>query len=170
MVIVFVSAAFIYAPLRAQSISEEKLESIRQHCSNSKIVVQKLQKQNAVSRINRGRAYDQLLKQVEAFNNRLTYNKIDASSFSALASQLKSEVDVFRASYTIYDESLTSAIKIDCRQQPAEFYDYIVKSRTDRSAVGAEVKKIDELIRQYRQVVVDYQKTLPETTIDEGTQ
>ncbi len=157
---VFVVSLGVAAAVRAQSASDitsDKLELIKDRCTNSQLAVQQIEKRDAVSRINRGRAYDQMIRQVSAFNSRFAYNKISSPDLIQLTSQIQSGVDTFRARYDKYDNDLTDAMKIDCKQKPADYYAMIIKAREDRSAVGDEVNSIVDLMGQYRNAIISYQ-------------
>lgn len=157
---VFVVAFGATAVVRAQSdadMTPDKLELIKSRCSSSQFALQQIEKRDAVSRINRGRAYDQVLRQVSAFNSRFAYNKISSPDLIQITSDLQSAVDTFRADFDKYDTDLSDAMKVDCKQKPADYYAMILKARDDRSAVGDQVATVTTLIAQYRAAIVNYQ-------------
>lgn len=141
----------------ASDITSDKLDLIKNRCSSSQLALQQIEKRDAVSRINRGRAYDQMLRQVSALNSRFTYNKVSTPDLIQITSDLQSAVDTFRASYDKYDTDISDALKIDCKQKPADYYNTILKARDDRSSVGNKVNTITDLITQYRSAIVSYQ-------------
>lgn len=140
-----------------EDLTSDKLDLIKSRCSNSQVALQQIEKRDAVSRINRGRAYDQMLRQVSAFNSRFAYNKVSSPDLIQITSDLQGAVDTFRASYDKYDTDVSDAMKINCKQKPADYYSMILKARDDRSAVGEEVGKIVDLMTQYRAAIVSYQ-------------
>ncbi len=148
-------------------VSPEQLEAIRSRCSSAQISIQQLQKRDAVARINRGRAYDQFMNQIAAFNSRLAYNTISIPELITISRELKAHVDQFRTiSDQMYLEHLGNAIKLDCKNKPTEFYELIVRAREDRDRVVGEVDKIDQLIALYRDQLMVYRGTL--STTDKG--
>lgn len=160
---VFVAVLSVPAVSFAQAnvtLSDDKLQTIRTRCSNSQFALQQIEKRDAVSRINRGRAYDQMLRQISAFNSRFAYNKINMPSLVQTTSDLQKAVDEFRNSYDTYDNDLASALKVDCKQNPAEYYGYIVQARTDRAKIGEKVKSINDLTTKYREAIAGYEETL----------
>ena len=160
LAVVFVASLAANAVASAQSdgdMTGDKLDVIKSRCTNSQFALQQIEKRDAVSRINRGRAYDQMLRQVSAFNSRFAYNKISSPDLIQMTSDLQSAVDTFRANYDRYDTDLSDALKIDCKQKPADYYSMILKARDDRTAVGEEVNKIVDLIAQYRSAILSYQ-------------
>jgi hypothetical protein len=157
---VFVLALSSGAVVRAQTdLSEDMLDTIRARCSNSQFALQQIEKRDAVSRINRGRAYDQILRQVSAFNSRFTYNKTNTPDLIDLTTQLQSAVDAFRTSYDRYDTDISEAMKVDCKLKPADYYGVILKARDDRNTVGEQVTKIVDLMNQYRDAIIRYRET-----------
>lgn len=142
------------------SLGDDKLETIRTRCSNSQFALQQIEKRDAVSRINRGRDYDQMLRQISAFNSRFAYNKINMPDLVQTSSDLQNAVNDFRASYDTYDNDIASALKVNCKQDPSQYYGYIVQARTDRAVIGEKVKLINELTAKYRAAIVAYQETL----------
>lgn len=159
---IFVLVLAFNAAANAQSagLAADKLNLIKSQCSNSQFALQQIEKRDAVSRINRGRAYDQMLRQTSAFNSRFAYNKISSPDLIQFTSDLQSAVDAFRADYDHYDTDVSDALKVDCKQKPSDYYNVILKARDDRSAVGGEVNQISDLIAQYRAAIVNYQEAL----------
>ncbi len=157
---IFVAALGSGAVVSAQSdLNADMLDTIRSRCSNSQFALQQIEKRDAVSRINRGRAYDQMLRQVSALNSRFAYNKVNSSDLIDLTTQLQSAVDGFRASYDRYDTDISDAMKIDCKVKPADYYAVIIKARDDRNIVGDQVNKIVDLLNQYRSAITKYRET-----------
>lgn len=148
------------AVLAEDDIPQDKLNAIQQRCTSSQFILQQIEKRDAVSRINRGRAYDQMLRQISALNSRFAYNKISSPDLIQLTAQLQAAVDKFRANYDRYDSDLTDAMRIDCKAKPVEYYNMINQARNDRSSVGDEVKAVGGLMTEYREAVLKYKDTL----------
>lgn len=142
-------------------LNNAQIDTIKQNCTSAQLTLEQLQKRDAVSRINRGRAYDQMLRQISAFNSRLAYNKINLSQFVQLASDLQTHVDHFRTNYSTYDETLSNATKINCKDKPTDFYDLVVKTRNQRASIGSEISELEQLGNSYRDALIQYQATLP---------
>lgn len=157
-VLVFSAAGVVIA--QSDSLSDEMLDTIRARCSNSQFALQQIEKRDAVSRINRGRAYDQMLRQLSAFNSRFAYNKISSPDLIQYTTELQDAVDAFRSSYDRYDTDIANALKVNCKEKPGEYYAIILKSREDRNTVGAQVSKIEELTGKYREAILKYDEGL----------
>ncbi len=155
MVAVFSMGAIAWAEPDAE-LTPEKIDLIRQRCSSLQFALQQIEKRDAVSRINRGRDYDQMLRQVSALNSRFAYNKLSVPDLIQLTNDLQSAVDRFRADYDKYDTDLSDAAKIDCKTKPIDYYTIIQRARDDRTMVGDQVKVVNDLMGQYRAAVVNY--------------
>lgn len=138
------------AVLAQTDLSNDMLNAIRSRCSSSQFAVRQIEKRDAVSRINRGRDYDQTLRQVSAMNSRFAYNKVNAPDLIQITTDLQQAVDAFRSNYDRYDTDLTNALQINCKDKPADYYNMIEKARSDRAAVGDQVNHIVDLMKQYR--------------------
>ena len=145
------------ASAQSEDLTTDKLDLIKSQCTNSQFSLGQIEKRDAVSRINRGRAYDQMLRQTSALNSRFAYNKISSPDLIQITSDLQNAVDTFRANYDRYDTDIGDALKVDCKQKPADYYNLILKARDDRNDIGQEVDKINDLAAQYRATVVSYQ-------------
>ena len=156
--LVFSAAGVVVA--QSESLSNEMLDTIRARCSSSQFALQQIEKRDAVSRINRGRAYDQMLRQLSAFNSRFAYNKISSPDLIQYTTELQDAIDAFRTSYDRYDTDITNALKVNCKEKPSEYYAVILKAREDRNTVGAQVSKIEELTAKYREAIVKYDEGL----------
>lgn len=159
---VFMMVFAVTAATSAQSmgLSDDMLTIIRTRCSNSQFALQQIEKRDAVSRINRGRAYDQMLRQTSALNSRFAYNKISSPDLLQITTDLQVAVDAFRANYDRYDSDITDALKVNCKEKPAEYYDIIVRARNDRNAVGEQADKIAQLMTNYRDALLRYKEAL----------
>ncbi|HWZ65215.1 MAG TPA: hypothetical protein VNX65_00275 [Patescibacteria group bacterium] len=142
------------------NLTQDKQNITRQNCISSQMIILGLQKRDEVSRINRGRAYDQLSRQIVAFNSRFVASKISAPDLVSLADDLQTDLDHFRSDYDRYYDDLSNAIKIDCKNKPVDFYQLVIKSKDDRATVGADIVLLDELLGKYRIACLHYQSVL----------
>lgn len=158
---VLLAAVLLPSTVLAEDITAEKQSLIRQNCSASQFVLDQLQKRDAVSRINRGRSYDQLTKQIAALNNRFAVNKVSVPDIAQVSGDIQASIERFRADYDHYYDEISNALKLDCKTQPVDFYQLIQHARDDRTSIGNEVVKIDELLGKYRAALLHYQESLP---------
>lgn len=141
-------------------ITADKLDIIQQNCAISQTILQQLVKSDAVTRINRGRSYDQLLHQISALNSRFSTNKVQVPNLTDRTSDIQNGINSFRSNYDKYSDDISSAVKVDCKNKPADFYQLVQKARGDRAAIGSDIDYINQQLDKYRMALVNYQADL----------
>ncbi len=148
-----VAALVLVAPVArvdAETLNDVQLDAIRTNCVNAQIVLQQIQQNEKPTRINRGYLYESTLKLLENFNTRASTNKIDAPELTTITNEYKESLKTFSTLYTDYDESISTTINIDCRQNPALFHDSLVQTRQKRSDLNKRVRDLDLLLDRYQ--------------------
>ena len=161
------------SPVLAQEsgISPQHIETIKLHCPQAQVSLKQFQKSELVARLNRGRGYEQQLKQMAALNTRLVENKIDASFLTQTTAQIQIRVEQFRTAYEKYDKTLLASTRIDCTAKPTEFYELLAQSRLERVAVANEVDQVKKMLVLYREGVVRLIATdIPEKVTGDGVE
>ncbi len=123
---------------------------ITANCRAAQSVISQIEKANAVSRINRGWAYDNTLSLLFAMNARLSNNRIAAPRLVELTSDFEAQLTSFRTSYDRYATELGRATSVNCVQKPVDFYARLLTARGHRQTVADEIKKIDQIISDYK--------------------
>lgn len=138
------------APLvHAQELTTAQTQQIKQSCHDAQVNLRGVQQRDTVLRINRGRLYDQVLKQTGAFVARLGVNKITAPDINKDDSNLRSNVQYFKDDYDHYANDLDIAIAINCADKPQTFYDALQKAIHGRKAVATDVANIKQNMADY---------------------
>lgn len=165
IVLLLFSAALLGSPALAlaQSVAlnQEQLNALAANCTAIQVTLSHVEKNDAVARINRGRDYDQMMTQINAFISRLNYNKSNQPQLKQIADELQAAINQFRTDYVIYDSQLSNAMGINCKSKPQDFYNTIVLARNGRATLSEEVTAIADLMSKYRDALVQYQTTLP---------
>lgn len=146
------------APLvsaEAHPLTDRHIEIIRQNCTQAQQTLQRLQRNEAATRVNRGRDYEATIRLMASFNSRVALNKIDAPNLSALTSQVGDKFDEFRSDYIAYDDQLENVLRLKCREQPVTFYDELTLVREARAKVAKDIQDIDTMLGQYGDAVVE---------------
>lgn len=141
------------APLvsaEAQPLTDAQINVIRQNCGQAQQILQRLQRNEAATRVNRGREYETTLRLMASFNGRVALNKLNAPVLAATTSQVEAKFDAFRADYIAYDDQLEVVLKLKCSEQPVTFYDELTLAREARARVAQDVQDIDTLLDQYQ--------------------
>lgn len=143
----------------AQS-SAEYLAVVKGRCEATKQLIDEQRRSDLVARINKGRAYQTIIDQQNAFSLRLRNNKITSDTFDRQIAAVQDRVNSFREAYRRYDDALDKLLDIDCKTQPQEFVDQLVLARGLRQVVGNEVAAADTELARYRQEVVKFKHEL----------
>jgi len=164
--IIFAAVAclgLIIVPTTAVFAVSDYSSLVRANCQALQSSLDSLQRHDVVARINRGRAYQDILDQMQALNTRLRNNSIDAAAFDAQSTRLSSRVDDFRTTYTRYDDLMTGLRQINCNDKPDDFVAMLAQVRTARVEVGGTVTIIEGALADYRQLVTSLQLAQPKT-------
>lgn len=131
---------------------------VKERCDLIKKALEQQRRRDLVSRINRGRAYQDLIDQMDALTNRVKNSQLNTTPFAAQLSEIKGGFDGFRASYTTYDEGLGLLLQTDC--SASEFLVQLDKTRQLRKDIGAWVSKIETSSLRQREIIVNLQNEL----------
>jgi len=145
------------AHAQSTSLTTEQIDNIRSNCTSIKSTLNQLHASDALLRVNRGQVYESMAsKLMDSFNSRLGNNRLDAKATSAVTSSYRTALDSFRNDYKAYEEKLSSAIRINCLNEPESFYNTIEQARENRAKVHDDVMKLHRYIDDYRSAVSDF--------------
>ena len=143
----------------AQSATPQQLQQISNNCISLKSTINQLHASDALLRVNMGQLYELVsTKLMDRFNSRVSSNNLKTDKLATSSGIYKIDLDAFRADYIIYEESIVSLIKTDCRSNPGGFYDLLIVARSNRSRVYDDVKRLNQQIDQYRSEVSQFEK------------
>jgi len=149
------SAQTVHA--QSTALTSDQVQRIRSNCTSIKSTLNQLHASDALLRVNRGQVYESMAsKLMSPFNSRLSNNRLDAKATSAVTASYRTALDSFRDDYKSYEEKLSSAIKIDCINQPELFYNTIEQARINRAKVHDNVTRLHRYIDDYRSAVGDF--------------
>ena len=148
----------------------QRLSAIQQRCTVLQTTLNQLQRRDLVARTNRGREYEDMNRQIDAFSQRLRHNNISDSSLNASITNFHTYVNAFREAYARYDDSMTNLLRSDCNGHTADFSDALAVSRVLRAAVGVQVTNAENALLAYRQAVVALQAQVPAPLNGGGSQ
>lgn len=152
-IVTMLALAVLVSPLvraEGQPLDAAALDVIRTNCVNTQVNLQRLQQSEKPTRINRGYLYDTLLKLMANFNSRVAQNKIDSPELLSITSEYERQLKSFTATYTKYDESLSTLTSMDCRANPARFNDTLAQTRQLRSSLAQTIDALDTLLSRYQ--------------------
>lgn len=135
---------------QAQPLTDEHIAAIRAGCTNALRGMLQVQKSEAVTRVNRGRAYETLLRSTAAFNSRIVLNKLDAPALISTSAKMEGNFTQFRDHYLEYADRVDAALDINCKDAPVTFYDALTRARDARALVATDVRDMEALLDEYQ--------------------
>ncbi len=148
-------------------LTDSQIELIRSTCQTAQVNLNTLHTNDAVLRVNLGERYLNIARRLMApMNSRIALNGLDGVALAQTAVSYNEGYQSFSTAYATYQTSLETAINIDCRAQPVEFYQAIEKARADRGDVAYVVEQMYTLGVQYRTQLDEFAKNISAT----GTQ
>lgn len=145
------------AHAQSTSLTADQIERIRSNCTSIKSTLNQLHASDALLRVNRGQVYESMAsKLMDPFNSRLSNNRLDAKATSTVTASYRTALDSFRDDYKSYEEKLSSAIRIDCINEPELLHNTIEQARVNRAKVHDNVTKLHRYIDDYRSAVGDF--------------
>lgn len=158
LALVVLAAPFVSA--EAQPLTDGQIEIIRQNCTQAQQILQRLQRNEAATRVNRGREYESTLRLMASFNGRVALNKLNVPTLTAATSEMEKNFADFRAHYISYDAKVKNILKLRCNEQPVTFYDQLTLVREARAEVAQDIKDIDASLDKYQKAVSDLRVSL----------
>lgn len=134
----------------ATTITEEKIEKIKNRCTENQATLNRLHQTDAFLRTNRGELYRTISdKLMVPLNRRLASNQLDAGSLLTITADYNEQYRVFFDAYISYDNAMSKLLTMDCNLQPVSFYNALVDAREQRMLLSASNQAILESIRNY---------------------
>lgn len=166
-------ATTLFSPVNAQEateniLTEQKVSIIRANCQAAQGILQRVQRNDIVTRTNRGRSYEATLTLMAAFNSRAALNKINEPRLVQATAQLQSKFVEFYDHYTKHQNDLKAVLAIKCKEKPEEFYQLLTTARSSRIRLKSDVDQMSVLIKDYGQIVRELTKTAPKQTGNSG--
>ncbi|MDO8335562.1 MAG: hypothetical protein Q7T74_02125 [Candidatus Saccharibacteria bacterium] len=141
------------ATAQTAELTPEKQVVIVQTCVAAQTTLQKIQHNDAATRVNRGQSYETIVNRLMTpLNIRATSNEYNNSAplLIGTTSKYQQALDSFKKDYENYDDAVSLALKTKCKDKPAVFYGYIEEARTQRQNVANDVATLTTLISDYR--------------------
>lgn len=144
------AAVFLHQPANAVTITPEKIEKVKTHCTQNQASLNRLHQTDAFLRTNRGELYRTIAdKLMVPLNRRLASNQLDAGSLLTITADYNNEYRTFFDAYIQYDNAMSKLLKIDCNKEPVSFYNGLVDAREKRIELSKSNKAIQGYIQTY---------------------
>ena len=131
-------------------IDPDKIEKIKNHCTENQATLNQLHQTDAFRRINRGELYRTIGdKLMVPLNRRLAASQLDAGSLLTITADYNNEYRVFFNAYIQYDNAMTKLLSVDCSKEPVTFYNALVEAREKRGVLSKSNQTLQDFIRTY---------------------
>lgn len=155
VIFIFVAVVTFSSTSSAQpaDLTSEKRAIVVQTCVSAQTVLQKIQHNDAATRVNRGQAYATVISRLMTpLNTRSTSNGYNSSAtlLTDTTKRYQQTLDNFKDHYKSYDNAVSSALKTKCKDKPEIFYGYIEDARRERQNVATDVATLSSLVGEYR--------------------
>lgn len=148
---------FTGTPVRAEDLSPDQMERVKQNCVSIKNGLNQLHASDALLRVNRGQVYEAMgSKLMDTFNARLESNRLDNRAMATVTGTYRTALNDFRTNYIAYEQKLSEALRIDCNSQPNTFNTALHEARELRTQVHQDVLRLHRVIDDYRSAVGDF--------------
>jgi flagellar biosynthesis chaperone FliJ len=95
------------------------------------------------------------------FNSRVALNNLNSSELVSIAATYQQQLASFRTNYQQYEETLSSALKMNCTDQPVAFYDKVADAREKRKKVHESTLQLKQSIETYKNAFTTFRGALP---------
>ena len=138
------------------AITEKQEKAIVGNCSGIKEQLKTLQKDDARTRVHLGGRYETILtKFMTPLNMRLLENNMSSAELVENQNDFADAKTLFNNDYINYQQGLEELASIDCKNEPAAFYEKLDKVRQKRKTVQQDVLKLRSLISKHVRLVTE---------------
>lgn len=161
IVLALTSALFGYQ-LTSQAvdpvITDAQAESVRTHCIQIQATLNQLQQSDTLLRYNVGASYRTMSEKLMVpLNQRIAATNFDGSALVRITAEYNKEYQDFYKKYRTYNEKLQAVMKLDCIDEPKEFYAALATARQTRTDVYKASNLLIGLLKEYKKEVRTFQ-------------
>jgi hypothetical protein len=147
----FYMSTAVHADDTSIPMTEAHITRIRNSCVQAQSSLTQLHATDALLRVNRGQIYESIsTKLMEPLNSRAAINSLDATQLVSVATLYDQQLTAFRNDYQQYEQTMSKTLKIDCKNQPVEFYDSVTDTRNKRVTVHNDTVNLQTTIQSYK--------------------
>ena len=133
--------------LPAGAVSEGQKTAIMENCDKIKETLKTVQHQDSRTRVYLGRYYETILsKYITPLNVRLVENTMINSDLMDNQDSFSRTRNSFIIDFIEYQKGLEDLVATDCKTEPENFYNKLVKVRERRKVVESDTVVLKELI------------------------
>ena len=136
------------------ALSKNQETAIVEHCEEIRDDLRTVQKSDAKLRVHLGSRYEIILSRfIMPLNMRLVENNLSNAKLVENQNKFTDAKTLFNSDYIVYQQNLEELVSMDCRKEPKEFYEKLVKVRQKRKIMERDVLSIRTLISQHIKLV-----------------
>ena len=129
------------------AITPDQEGSISLYCNTIRQTLQTIQHSDSRTRTYLGAYYETILTDyMTPLNIRLVKNNHSNTALTKIQSDFALEKANFSEKFINYSKSLETLISLDCRANPTDFYDQLVRARDERELVHQSALKLNALV------------------------
>ncbi len=134
----------------AMAASEAQESAVKEKCETISNELKNIQKTDARTRVYLGGLYERILsKFVVPLNVRAVENSLSSAELVENQNKISEAKELFANDFVSYQQDLESLVTTDCRTEPGEFYDQLVKVRQKRKIVEQDTLKMRNLLSEH---------------------
>ncbi|HUC96383.1 MAG TPA: hypothetical protein VMR16_01830 [Candidatus Saccharimonadales bacterium] len=157
-VLIFSTALIKMVSAQSDEPTNAQIQLVRANCLTLKSTLNQLHASDALLRVNMGQSYESLsIKLMSGFNDRIANNNLNNDTLASTTNSYNSALNDFRTDYQTYEEQMSSALNIDCTNQPSSFYDAVSLARTYRDRVHVDIVNLNQFITQYQSAIDQFE-------------
>lgn len=135
------------AVVSVKAISEPQEKAIVDHCKTIRSSLKDTQRADSRTRVYLGEYYDKILTDfVTPLNMRLVENNLSTAELVENQNKIADTKTLFNNDFVSYQQDLEELVLMDCADDPAGFYDKLVKVRQKRKIVEQDTLRMRSLI------------------------
>lgn len=132
-------------------LSDDQLALVRMNCSKSQTVLDRIRKNDALSRIYLGQEYETISYNFMApMNNRIATTRLDGTVLTKTTASFSEQLDSFHSTYLQYTQAINGALAMKCADRPQEFYEKIMNAYSYRTTLKKDITELASLAKQYQ--------------------
>lgn len=139
------------------AITDDERTMIVSSCRNAQSRMQRLQYVDSIARVNRGNAYANITKLMEALGSRTAYNSYSVPVVVSATNSAHALREEFSDAFTDYEIALRDLITFDCVGKPVDFYKRLTTVRAKRALVAAKIDAITAQLDVFSRGMIDLQ-------------
>ena len=132
------------------AMSETQENAIKDHCDSIRESLKDVQKADARARVSLGAFYEEILTNfITPLNVRLVENSLSTPELVENQNKIANIRTLFTSDYVSYQQELEELTLMNCREEPENFYDKLVKVRQKRKIVEQDTLQMRTLISDH---------------------